>query len=138
MDELDKLNRLYDEFEKNLSDALNNNEFEIFFELLQQLTRLNLHSIDTIYEFCDEKFLETCLKQVEQLVSLLSHSTKYTPHPVFEYYLLHDTVLYYYYKQDEIWLNYVEKYIKFAESNNNESYLETAKNLKKELYNSIK
>ncbi len=134
----DKLNRLYDEFEKNLSDALNNNEFEIFFELLQQLTRLNLHSIDTIYEFCDEKFLETCLKQVEQLISLLSHSTKYTPHPVFEYYLLHDTVLYYYYKQDEIWLNYVEKYIKFAESNNNESYLETAKNLKKELYNSIK
>ena len=134
----DKLNRLYDEFEKNLLDTLNNNEFEIFFELLQQLTRLNLHSIDTIYKFCDEKFLEICLKQTEQLILLLSYSKKYTSHPVFKYYLLHDKVLYYYYKQDEAWSNYAEKYIKFAESNKNESYLETAKSLKNELSTSIK
>ncbi len=132
----DKLNRLYDEFEKNLGDTLNNNELEIFFELIQQLTRLNLHSIDTIYEFCNENFLEICLKQVEQMISLLSLSTKFISHPVFEYYLLHDKVLYYYYKQDEKWLKYVDKYIEFAKSNNNKNYLETAKSLKKELLES--
>ena len=70
------------------------------------------------------------------MISLLSLSTKFISHPVFEYYLLHDKVLYYYYKQDEKWLKYVDKYIEFAKSNNNKNYLETAKSLKKELLES--
>lgn len=124
----------YDLFSKNLMKTLDDMELFIFVELLRMLIAMQIHHSKVMYNFVDKNDLNSFFDHIKKLIDIFEDIISFSDDfSIFVYDLFTFKVMYYYFIEDNKYVEVIDEFIEYAEVNNSKYFIERANSLKERL-----
>lgn len=124
----------YDLFSKNLMKTLDDMELFIFVELLRMLIAMQIHHSKVMYNFVDKNDSNSFFDHIKKLIDIFEDIISFSDDfSIFVYDLFTFKVMYYYFIEDNKYVEVIDEFIEYAEVNNSKYFIERANSLKERL-----